>query len=154
MRAIDRECEGWDCEVGLVSTVLERMAPDPANTIAITCGPPIVIKYALISIEKLGFTREQTYTILERRMKCGIFICGRCNVGLKYICVDGPVFSMAGLKGLSNELWARLHAPVVRRGCPGADHDRRGSGKLLFVSFGGAEKRPLVSLRGRTSTAA
>ena len=101
---IDRECEGWQCDVGMVPTVLERMAPSPENTIAITCGPPIMIKFALISFEKLGFTPEQTYTTLEKRMKCGIGICGRCNVGPKYVCVDGPVFSLAELKELPNEL--------------------------------------------------
>ena len=101
---IDRECEGWQCDVGLVPTVLERMAPRPENTIAITCGPPIMIKFALISFEKLGFAPEQTYTTLEKRMKCGIGICGRCNVGPKYVCVDGPVFSMAELKELPDEL--------------------------------------------------
>ncbi|MCX8031825.1 MAG: FAD/NAD(P)-binding protein [Thermoleophilia bacterium] len=101
---IDRECEGWQCDVGLVPHVLERMAPSPENTIAITCGPPIMIKFALIAFEKLGFTPEQTYTTLEKRMKCGIGICGRCNVGPKYVCVDGPVFSLAELKELPDEL--------------------------------------------------
>jgi NAD(P)H-flavin reductase len=101
---IDRECEGWQCDVGLVPAVLERMNPDPANTIAITCGPPIMIKFALISFERLGFTDEQTYTTLEKRMKCGIGICGRCNVGPKYVCVDGPVFSLAELRELPDEL--------------------------------------------------
>ena len=101
---IDRECDGWQCDVGMVPTVLERMAPKPDNTIAITCGPPIMIKFALISFEKLGFTPEQTYTTLEKRMKCGIGICGRCNVGPKYVCVDGPVFSLAELKELPDEI--------------------------------------------------
>jgi sulfhydrogenase subunit gamma (sulfur reductase) len=101
---IDKECEGWQCDVGLVPHVLERMAPDPKNTIAITCGPPIMIKFALMSFDKLGFTPEQTYTTLEKRMKCGIGICGRCNVGPKYVCVDGPVFSLAELNELPDEL--------------------------------------------------
>jgi sulfhydrogenase subunit gamma (sulfur reductase) len=101
---IDRECEGWQCDVGLVPAVLERMNPDPINAIAITCGPPIMIKFALISFERLGFTDEQTYTTLEKRMKCGIGICGRCNVGPKYVCVDGPVFSLAELRELPDEL--------------------------------------------------
>jgi NAD(P)H-flavin reductase len=101
---IDRDCEGWQCDVGLVPAVLERMKPDPANTIAITCGPPIMIKFALISFENLGFSPAQTYTTLEKRMKCGIGICGRCNVGPKYVCVDGPVFSLAELNGLPDEL--------------------------------------------------
>ena len=101
---IDRDCEGWQCDVGLVPAVLEKMNPDPKNTIAITCGPPIMIKFALLSFEKLGFTPEQTYTTLEKRMKCGIGICGRCNVGPKYVCVDGPVFSLAELNELPDEL--------------------------------------------------
>jgi len=101
---IDKDCEGWQCDVGLVPTVLEKMNPDPKNTIAITCGPPIMIKFALMSFEKLGFTPEQTYTTLEKRMKCGIGICGRCNVGPKYVCVDGPVFSLAELNELPDEL--------------------------------------------------
>ena len=101
---IDRECDGWQCDVGLVPHVLERMNPDPANTIAITCGPPIMIKFVLQGLQKLQFTDEQTYTTLEKRMKCGIGICGRCNVGPKYVCVDGPVFSLAELKELTDEL--------------------------------------------------
>jgi NAD(P)H-flavin reductase len=84
--------------------VLEKMAPKPDNTIAILCGPPIMIKFTLMSFEKMGFTPEQTFTTLEKRMKCGIGICGRCNVGPKYVCVDGPVFSMAELNGLPDEL--------------------------------------------------
>jgi NAD(P)H-flavin reductase len=101
---IDRECDGWQCDVGLVPHVLERMNPDPDNTVAITCGPPIMIKFALASFKKLGFGDDQTYTTLEKRMKCGIGICGRCNVGPKYVCVDGPVFSLAELGELPDEL--------------------------------------------------
>jgi sulfhydrogenase subunit gamma (sulfur reductase) len=101
---IDRDCDGWQCDVGLVPAILENMHPDPTDTIAITCGPPIMIKFALMSFRKLGFTDEQTYTTLEKRMKCGIGICGRCNVGPKYVCVDGPVFSLAELAELPNEL--------------------------------------------------
>ena len=84
--------------------VLEEMAPKPDNTIAITCGPPIMIKFVLQSLQKLQFADEQTYTTLEKRMKCGIGICGRCNLGPKYVCVDGPVFSMAELRELPDEL--------------------------------------------------
>lgn len=101
---IDRECDGWQCEVGLVPSILEKMNPDPADTIAVLCGPPIMIKFALMSFRKLGFSDEQTYTTLEKRMKCGIGICGRCNVGPRYVCVDGPVFTMAELAELPNEL--------------------------------------------------
>jgi sulfhydrogenase subunit gamma (sulfur reductase) len=101
---VDREAPGWTKKVGFVPAVLEEMAPKPANTVAITCGPPIMIKFVLQALQKLQFPDEQTYTTLEKRMKCGIGICGRCNLGPKYVCVDGPVFSMAELRDLPDEL--------------------------------------------------
>ena len=75
------------------------MAPKPDNTIAITCGPPIMIRFVLQSLQKLQFSDEQIYTTLEKRMKCGIGICGRCNLGPKYVCVDGPVFTHGRVAG-------------------------------------------------------
>lgn len=101
---IDREAEGWKEKVGLIPNVLLEMAPKTENTVAITCGPPIMIKFTLQALDKLGFKPEQIYTTLERRMKCGIGICGRCNIGDKYVCVDGPVFTYAELKDMVNEL--------------------------------------------------
>ncbi len=101
---IDREAEGWQHKVGLIPNVLLEMAPKAANSVAITCGPPIMIKFTLQALEKLGFAPDQIITTLERRMKCGVGICGRCNIGDKYVCVDGPVFSLAELKEIPNEL--------------------------------------------------
>lgn len=101
---IDNPFDGWEHKVGLIPNVLLEMAPKSKNTIAITCGPPIMIKFTLQALEKLEFKPEQIYTTLEKRMKCGIGICGRCNIGNKYVCVDGPVFSLAELKEMPNEL--------------------------------------------------
>jgi NAD(P)H-flavin reductase len=101
---IDREAEGWQHKVGLIPNVLLEMNPDPKNCIALTCGPPIMIKFTLQALAKLKFAPEQIYTTLEKRMKCGIGICGRCNIGGKYVCIDGPVFSMAELNTMPNEL--------------------------------------------------
>ncbi len=101
---VDREFPGWTKRVGFVPAVLEEIDPKPANTIAITCGPPIMIKFVLQSLQKLQFADDQIYTTLEKRMKCGIGICGRCNIGPRYVCVDGPVFSMAELRELPDEL--------------------------------------------------
>jgi NAD(P)H-flavin reductase len=101
---IDREAEGWQHKVGLIPNVLLEMNPDPKNCVAVTCGPPIMIKFTLQALEKLKFAPEQIYTTLEKRMKCGIGICGRCNIGDKYVCIDGPVFSMAELNAMPNEL--------------------------------------------------
>ncbi|MDR3088336.1 MAG: FAD/NAD(P)-binding protein [Desulfobulbaceae bacterium] len=101
---IDREAEGWKERVGLIPNVLLEMNPSPKDTVAITCGPPIMIKFTLQALDKLKFQPEQIFTTLERRMKCGIGICGRCNIGDKYVCVDGPVFSYAELRGMVDEL--------------------------------------------------
>ena len=101
---IDREAEGWKERVGLIPNVLLEMNPSSKDTVAITCGPPIMIKFTLQALDKLKFKPEQIITTLERRMKCGIGICGRCNIGDKYVCVDGPVFSYAELRGMVDEL--------------------------------------------------
>ncbi len=97
---IDKPVDGWDEKTGFVPAVVEEVAPTPDNTMAIVCGPPVMIKYTLPVLTKLGFSDEMIYTSLERRMKCGIGKCGRCNIGSKYICIDGPVFSMAELKNI------------------------------------------------------
>lgn len=101
---IDIDHPHWSGRVGLVPRVMEEEKPSPTNTIAVTCGPPIMIKYVLEALQRLGFKEEQIYTTLERRMKCGIGLCGRCNVGPKYVCIDGPVFSLKDLRRLPDEL--------------------------------------------------
>jgi len=83
----------WKGEVGFVPTIVEKVAPSAENTIAIVCGPPVMIKFTFPVLERLGFRDDQVYTTLEDRMKCGVGKCGRCNVGKLYICKDGPVFS-------------------------------------------------------------
>ena len=95
---IDREHPDWTGKVGLVPRVLEEVGPSPDNAVAIVCGPPIMIRFTFPSLAKLGFTPEQMITTLEKRMKCGIGKCGRCNIGNLYVCRDGPVFSYAQIK--------------------------------------------------------
>lgn len=101
---VDVEYPGWDKRIGFVPTVLKEVAPSPDNTIAITCGPPIMIKFVLQGLSELKFQNDQIITTLEKRMKCGIGICGRCNIGIQYVCKDGPVFSLTQLKSLPPEL--------------------------------------------------
>lgn len=102
--SIDVEEEGWEKYVGFVPDNLLEVNPAPENAIAITCGPPIMIHYVIQNLLKLGFKDEQIYTTLEMRMKCGIGICGRCNIGNLYICKDGPVFSYDQLKELQGDM--------------------------------------------------
>ncbi len=93
----------WDGRVGFVPTILEKAAPAAKNTIALVCGPPVMIKFTLPVLERLGFTDDTIYTTLENRMKCGLGKCGRCNVGNTYVCKDGPVFTARQVKGMPQE---------------------------------------------------
>lgn len=100
---IDREQEGWDGHVSFVPNYVKEVATAAPNKIAILCGPPIMIKFTLAGLQELGFDKTQIYTTLELRMKCGIGKCGRCNVGAKYVCKDGPVFRFDQLDELPDE---------------------------------------------------
>lgn len=99
---IDREQEGWDGHVGFVPNYVKELGFD-TNKIAVLCGPPIMIKFTLEGLRSLGFEKTQVYTTLELRMKCGVGKCGRCNVGSKYVCKDGPVFRFDQLDELPAE---------------------------------------------------
>jgi len=93
----------WKGEVGLIPNVLAKAAPSSEDAFAVVCGPPIMIKFTLPVLTKLGFDEEHIYTTLENRMKCGIGKCGRCNIGPVYVCKDGPVFTAAEIKRLPPE---------------------------------------------------
>ncbi|MBA7637287.1 Anaerobic sulfite reductase subunit B [subsurface metagenome] len=95
---VDRGDESWTGRVGLVPYVLEQVAPSAQNAVTIVCGPPIMIRFTFPVLAKLGFTPEQMITTLEKRMKCGIGKCGRCNIGNLYVCRDGPIFTYAQIK--------------------------------------------------------
>lgn len=99
---IDREEEGWDGHVGFVPNFVKELNPDLNKTVLL-CGPPIMIKFTLAGLKELGFTETQVYTTMELRMKCGVGKCGRCNIGDKYVCKDGPVFRFDELDELPNE---------------------------------------------------
>ncbi len=87
------ETPEWKGKVGFVPAVLEEHSPSAKDCIAVVCGPPIMIKFTLLSLDKLRFKPQVVYTTLENRMKCGIGKCGRCNVGPVYVCKEGPVFT-------------------------------------------------------------
>ncbi|MBQ4590414.1 MAG: FAD/NAD(P)-binding protein [Clostridia bacterium] len=99
---IDREQEGWDGHVGFIPNFVKELNPDLKKTV-LMCGPPVMIKFTLQGLMELGFEKTQVYTTMELKMKCGVGKCGRCNIGDKYVCKDGPVFRFDELDELPDE---------------------------------------------------
>ena len=99
---IDNAQDGWDGHVGFVPTYVKELDFKPDRTVLV-CGPPIMIKFVLEALTELGFEKTQIYTTMELRMKCGVGKCGRCNIGDKYVCKDGPVFRFDELDELPSE---------------------------------------------------
>ncbi len=99
---VDQQFPGWDGHVGFVPQYIKDLNFTP-DKVVLVCGPPIMIKFVLEVLEQLGFTPKQIYTTLELKMKCGIGKCGRCNIGDKYVCKDGPVFRCDQLEKLPDE---------------------------------------------------
>ncbi len=97
------ETPDWKGEIGFVPTVLERAQLPAENSVALVIGPPIMIKFTLPVLEKMGLSDRDIYTSLENRMKCGVGKCGRCNAGHVYVCKEGPIFSMEQVKQLPND---------------------------------------------------
>lgn len=99
---IDREQEGWDGHVGFVPSYVKELGFDIDKTVLL-CGPPVMIKFVLSTLEEMGYDKTQVFTTMELKMKCGVGKCGRCNIGAKYVCIDGPVFRCDKLDELPNE---------------------------------------------------
>ncbi len=94
----------WKYNVGFVPTITEQKAPHAdEDTYAIICGPPIMIKFTQPVLDNLGYAHDHIIMSLENRMKCGIGMCGRCNIGRHFVCKDGPVFTLAQLNTMPKE---------------------------------------------------
>jgi len=100
---VDSGDEDWTGSVGFVPEITRKAAPSAENAFVLVCGPPAMIEFTLPVIEELGFPAERTLLSLEMKMKCAVGMCGRCNIGSKYVCRDGPVFSYAQLMGLVSD---------------------------------------------------
>ncbi len=87
-------CSAWKGDVGVVTTLFDKYEI-PEDSTAFVCGPPIMMKFATKELLKRGFAMDRIYVSLERHMKCGMGMCGHCQIGGRYVCKDGPVFSVA-----------------------------------------------------------
>lgn len=99
---IDNPEDSWDNNVGFIPDYIKSLN-FKNNKIVIMCGPPIMIKLTNRILSQLNFLPNNIYITLEMKMKCGIGQCGRCNIGNKYVCKDGPVFTMNEISELPDE---------------------------------------------------
>jgi sulfite reductase subunit B len=101
---VDQGDEDWGGHVGVITTLFPRVTINPRNTVAATCGPPIMYRFVLMELLGKGIPETQIYLSLERRMKCGVGKCGHCQINEMYCCQDGPVFRYTDIKGLEEAL--------------------------------------------------
>jgi NAD(P)H-flavin reductase len=90
---VDIAEDGWQGNVGMVTDLFDRVQLDPPRTSAIICGPGVMMKAATTRLISRGFAEDQLFMSLERRMQCGMGMCGHCMIGQKRVCLDGPVFA-------------------------------------------------------------
>lgn len=104
--SVDRvpENEDWKHKIGVVTTLFDNIKTNPEEALAFICGPEIMMKYSVIGLLKLGFSPDIIFCSMERRMRCGLGFCGHCQLGSKYVCKDGPIFSYSELKHLPDHI--------------------------------------------------
>jgi len=103
--SVDRDQEGiWKQYVGVVTGLFDQAQLSPDDTCAVLCGPPVMCRFVLEKLLKLGFAKENIYMSLERMMKCGVGKCGHCAIGEKYCCMDGPVFNYTEIEHIKEAI--------------------------------------------------
>jgi len=103
-RTVDQPDEEWNESVGVATKLLDKVTVDIKNSVAIVCGPPIMMKFGTIRIIEMGYTDEQIYLSMEKNMSCGLGKCGHCMMGEYFVCKDGPVFTYSELKN-TPDIW-------------------------------------------------
>lgn len=98
------EGERWDCNIGVITTLISKVDFDPDTTYAVVCGPPIMYRFVILSLKDRGMPEDHIIVSLERRMKCGVGKCGHCQINGIYVCQDGPVFNYSEIRGLAEAL--------------------------------------------------
>lgn len=97
---VDHTTGSWRGNVGVVTTLINRAPIDIGNCIAMVCGPEIMMRFTNLELERLGFPDDRIYVSMERNMKCGIGLCGHCQIGPTFVCKDGPVYRLDKIRSL------------------------------------------------------
>ncbi len=100
---VDKPCDGWGCRIGVVTELWKDTSVHSKDAVSIVCGPPIMMKFVIMKLIESGFKDKEIIMTLERYMKCGIGKCGHCNIGGKFVCMDGPVFTNEQVKELPHK---------------------------------------------------
>lgn len=103
-RTVDRPDDEWNESVGVVTSLLNKIKMNMQNTVAVVCGPPIMMKFGTIRLLEMGYTEDNIYLSMEKNMSCGLGKCGHCMMGEFFVCKDGPVFTYNELKG-TPDIW-------------------------------------------------
>jgi NAD(P)H-flavin reductase len=88
---VDAPDEGWQGQVGVVTRLIRRASFDPASTVAMACGPEVMMRFAVTVLRERGVASADIWLSLERSMKCATGHCGHCQLGPLFVCKDGPV---------------------------------------------------------------
>jgi NAD(P)H-flavin reductase len=103
-RTVDKPDTEWTESVGVVTTLLNRIKINIEKTVAVVCGPPVMMKFGTIRLLEMGFKDDQIYLSMEKNMSCGLGKCGHCMMGEFFVCKDGPVFTYGEIKH-NPEIW-------------------------------------------------
>ena len=101
---VDKGDEGWKGNVGVVTTLLDKVKLDTQNGVAVCCGPPVMMKFGTLKLKEVGYPDKNIYLSMEKNMSCGLGMCGHCRLGPFYVCQHGPVFTYDKLKDLEG-IW-------------------------------------------------
>ena len=93
LEIVDKGDPLWKKHVGVITELFKKTTITP-DTQVVVCGPPIMFRFVLAELRKMGVPDSSIYLDLERRMKCGVGKCGHCQINDRYACLDGPVFSL------------------------------------------------------------
>ncbi len=103
-RSVDKPDPSWNESVGVVTCLLDKIKVDPETTVAVVCGPPVMMKFGTFKLLDLGFTEDNIYLSMEKNMSCGLGKCGHCMMGPWFVCKDGPVFTYKEIMHLP-DIW-------------------------------------------------
>jgi len=101
---VDKKDSSWEGEEGVVTVLLDKVKVDLKNSVAVVCGPPIMMRFVTLKVLQMGYKPEDIYLSMERNMSCGVGKCGHCMLGKYYVCKDGPVFTWEQVKDIP-DVW-------------------------------------------------